>query len=226
MNAYAGEERMSSNVDVRALRPAGAVTSIRSFLSEYFSVETIEREPRPGVLRILDDRSPRNRVLVDVHAAEAAPPYRIIEGIRALAPVELAGQRAIAVTARPGEEKSLTDQVDLHRLVTAFPSLEVEPSAVTERLRGSFASNVRIARWIEIARQRLACDEEGDDKLDWEPSFLGPRRGVPVGFERRATLLRPDPSAHTIRRVGCAHSIATVAMRTTEPNARRPTGAR
>ena len=169
VNAYVAEERMSSDVDVLSREPAQAAEEIRRFLSERFAIETGVREPRAGVFRIHEVRQPKNRALVDVHEAREVPPHQMVEGLRVLAPVELAARKAIAMTARAGKDKGLSDQLDLHRLAQAFPALGIDPNAVTERLRSLGAHESAIAGWLEIARQPLEPDD--DDKFDWSPDF-------------------------------------------------------
>jgi hypothetical protein len=45
--------------------------------------------------------------------------------------------KAISMTARSGHEESLSDRLDLHRLLRAFPQLRADESIVATRMRSA-----------------------------------------------------------------------------------------
>lgn len=51
------------------------------------------------------------------------PPFRRVENIRVIEPAELAALKAIAIAiaARSGHEKALSDRLDPHRLLPSVP---------------------------------------------------------------------------------------------------------
>jgi hypothetical protein len=75
-------------------------------------------------------------------------------------PIDLAAIKAISMTARSGQEKGLSDRLDLHRLLRAFPELRVDEGSVAERMRALGASEPAFAAWREVAARPLASGED------------------------------------------------------------------
>ncbi len=71
--------------------------------------------------------------------------------------------KAIAVAGRKGHEKTLSDRLDLHRLLRTFPELRAEDGPVPLRLSALGASDDARLAWQEIARRPL---ENDDDDVD------------------------------------------------------------
>jgi len=67
-------------------------------------------------------------------AMDRAYRFREIGRVRVVEAAELAAMKAIAIAARKGQEKGLSDRLDLHRLLRAFPDLRAENGPVPARL--------------------------------------------------------------------------------------------
>jgi hypothetical protein len=97
---------------------------------------------------------------VDVRQVAQLPPFREIGGVRVVEPAELAAMKAISLAARKGQEKGLSDRLDLHRLLRAFPDLGSEDGPVPARLG---ADPEALAAWRDVVRSPLEVDEHDDD---------------------------------------------------------------
>jgi hypothetical protein len=75
-------------------------------------------------------------------------------------PADLAAMKAISMTARAGQEKGLSDRLDLHRLLRSFPDLRFDEGVVAERMRALGASEPALAAWREVVARPLAPDDD------------------------------------------------------------------
>ena len=160
VNAYCEPERMTAEIDLLSTNAAPLADDVRRLLSDRFHIAVRVREVVPGGFRIYQLRQPKNRHLVDVRQVEALPSYREMEGVRVLEPSELAAMKAISMTARIGHEKGLSDRLNLHRLLRAFPQLRADESIVAARMRALGASAVALDAWTEVSRQPLQADDD------------------------------------------------------------------
>jgi hypothetical protein len=161
VNAYCEPERMTADIDVLCTDAAQLADDVRALIAERFRIAVRVREVVPGGFRVYQIRKPKNRHLVDVRQVAQLPPFREIGRVRVVEPVELAAMKAIAIAARKGQEKELSDRLDLHRLLRAFPDLRAESGPVPARLAALEADVAALAAWREVVRTPL--EAEGDD---------------------------------------------------------------
>jgi hypothetical protein len=160
VNAYCEPERMTADVDVLSTGASELAERLRGALAAKFHIATRVREVAGGNFRIYQIRAPKNRHLVDVRQVERLPPFRSIEGVQVVEPAELMAMKAISMSARGGQEKGLSDRLDLHRLLRAFPELRIDEGVVAEKMRALGASQHALAAWREVVAQPLAADDD------------------------------------------------------------------
>lgn len=159
VNAYCEPERMTAAIDVLSTDAAGLADSLRALLAERFGIAARTREVAGG-FRVYQVRTPRNRHLIDVRRVDRLPAYRSVEGVQVIEPVDLAAMKAISVAARSGQEKGLSDRLDLHRLLRALPELRAEEGPVADKLRALGAGEAALAAWRDVVRTPLAAGDE------------------------------------------------------------------
>ncbi len=163
VNAYANVERMTQDVGVLTTDGRALADDLRGHLAHRFHIAVRVREVEPGTgFRVYQLRDARNRHLVDVRQCPTLPPFVEISGIRVVELVELIAMKVASLHARRGREKGLSDRLDLHRLLNAFPELRVVDGAVAERLRVRGDEALQ-PLWAEVVGERVEADEEGDD---------------------------------------------------------------
>ena len=162
VNAYCEPARMTADIDVLSTDAAGLSEAVKALLSDRFHVAARVHEVVPGGFRIYQVRKPKNRHLVDVRQIAELPPFRQVEGVRVVEPAELAAMKSIAIAARRGQEKGLSDTLDLHRLLRAFPDLRAEGGPVPARLNALGADGA-LAAWLEVVRSPLEVDDDDVD---------------------------------------------------------------
>jgi hypothetical protein len=164
VNAYCEPERMTADIDVLSTNAAGLADDVRAVISDRFRIAVRVREVVPGGFRVYQLRKPKNRHLVDVRQVQQLPEFREIGGIRVVEPAELAAMKSISIAARRGQEKGLSDRLDLHRLLRAFPDLRSETGPVPVRLLAIGADFAALAAWREVVQAPLEVgDDEGDE---------------------------------------------------------------
>jgi hypothetical protein len=126
------------------------------------------REVVQGSFRVYQLRKPKNRHLATVRQVSQLPPFREIERVRVVEPAELVAMKAIAIAARKGQEKGLSDRLDLHRLLRAFPDLGKENGPIPARLAALTADAAALTAWREVARAPLEVDDDADHDDDVE----------------------------------------------------------
>jgi hypothetical protein len=167
VNAYCEPERMTQDVDLLSTNPSALAEDLRSHLVATFHIAVRVREVSSGEgYRLYQVRKPKNRHLVDVRGVATLPPHENIEGVLTVSPADLVAMKAISLSNRPARDKGLSDRLDLHRLLHAFPALRSDEGLVAERLRAMGASDAAFAAWREVVRERIEPDP---DDLDDEP---------------------------------------------------------
>jgi len=161
VNAYCQPERMTADVDVLSTVAGELAERLRAGLAGKFRIATRVREVAASSFRVYQVRTPKNRHLVDVRQVERLPPHRSIEGVQVIEPADLIAMKAISMTARGGQEKGLSDRLDLHRLLRAFPGLRTDEGVIADKMRALAASPHALAAWRDVvARPLLADDDE------------------------------------------------------------------
>lgn len=161
INAYCDPPRMTADIDILSTHAAEMAERIRAHLAQKFHIAVRTREVAGGSgHRVYQVRKPRNRHLVDLRQVPALPSFNRIEQVRVAAPAELAALKVISIAARRGREKELSDRLDLHRLLRAFPDLRAEEGVVTDRLRAASAPEATLALWRELAQEHLEPDSD------------------------------------------------------------------
>jgi hypothetical protein len=166
VNAYCQPERMTQDVDVLSTNGPALAEDLRARLASTFHIAARVREVVPGGFRLYQVQKPRNRHIADVRHVEVLPPHEQIGGVRTVAPLELVAMKALSMSDRRGREKGISDRLDLHRLLHAFPDLRTDEGRVADRLRALGASDAAFATWREIVRERIEPDldeDEGDE---------------------------------------------------------------
>jgi hypothetical protein len=162
VNAYCEPERMTAGIDVLSTDAARLAESIRALIADQFHIAVRVREVVSGGFRVYQLRKPKNRHLVDVRHVAQLPPFRRIGTVRVVEPVELAAMKAIAIAARNGQEKGLSDRLDLHRLLRVLPDLRAESGPVPARLSALGADATALTAWREVVQAPLQIDDEDD----------------------------------------------------------------
>jgi hypothetical protein len=164
VNAYCDPPRMTSDLDVLSLDAAGLAESLRARLAERFRIAARIRVLEPErSYRVYQVREPRNRHLADVRGVDRLPESRRIAGVQVAEPTDLIAMKVLSVDARRGREKGISDRLDLHRLLRAFPALREEVGVVAERLQAQSAPPTAFAVWREILAERIEPDDEDID---------------------------------------------------------------
>jgi hypothetical protein len=115
----------------------------------------------PGVeYRVYQVRKPKNRHLVGVRQIDVLPAFRTIEGVRVVVPEELVAMKVLAMAARRGRPKELSDRLDVKRLLLALPELRRDGGPVCQRLRAVGASDEVVNLWRQIAQEPNVDDED------------------------------------------------------------------
>jgi hypothetical protein len=167
VNAYCEPERMTADIDVLCTAASRLADDVCTLISDRFRIAVRVREVVPGGFRVYQLRKPKNRHLVDVRQVAQLPPFREIGRVRVVEPAELAAMKSIAIAARKGQEKGLSDRLDLHRLLRAFPELRAETGPVPARLAAVGADPAALAAWREVVQAPLeVLDESGDEGSD------------------------------------------------------------
>jgi hypothetical protein len=161
VNAYCDPPRMTADLDVLSLDAEALAEALRASLAERFRIATRVRALEAGQsYRVYQVRQPRNRHLADVRHVDALPEWRDFAGVRVAAPAALVALKVLSLDARRGKEKGLSDRLDLHRLLRAFPTLRTEEGEVADRLRAAGAPRTALSAWREILAERIEPDED------------------------------------------------------------------
>lgn len=163
VNAYCEPPRMTADIDVLSTDASGLAEDLCELLADKLRIAARVREVGEAGFRVYQLRKPKNRHLVDVRQVTLLPPFRVIADLRVIEPTELAALKAIAIAARSGHEKALSDRLDLHRLMRTFPELRAEGGPVPVRLHELGAGGAAVSAWSEVARAPLEGDDEDEE---------------------------------------------------------------
>ena len=163
VNAYAGEPRMTQDIDLLSPRAEALAAEIRDHLHHTPGIAVRVRRVKQGLgYRLYQVTKPKNRHVVDVRSVEELPPTRRVEGVLAVAPAELIAGKVIAYARRRGRPKAFTDRRDLSVLLLAFPELKRTEGPVTDRLIAAGADEAALAAWQEIVATEILPEEDDE----------------------------------------------------------------
>ncbi|HVS37524.1 MAG TPA: nucleotidyl transferase AbiEii/AbiGii toxin family protein [Gemmataceae bacterium] len=164
VNAYAGESRLTQDVDLASTRAPELVEELRTFLHERFHIAVRSREVKGGIgYRIYQVRKPENRHLIDVRPVAELPPAQRVKKVLVVTPPELIANKVAAYTHRRHKPKAGTDWRDLAILLLTFPELKEVEGPVAERLRAAEASPDVMAAWKELVAQDIEAEEDEEE---------------------------------------------------------------
>lgn len=164
VNAYAGQPRMTQDIDLMALQGAALAEELRSHLSDRFYIAMRVRQVKEGVgYRLYQVQKNGNRHLVDIRQVEALPESRLMEGVLVMAPEVLVASKMIAYYQRRGKPKAGTDWRDIALLLLTFPDLKTRSGVVLEQLQSADVGEAVISLWEEIVAMPIVMDDEDDD---------------------------------------------------------------
>ena len=163
INAYCEPPRMTGDVDVLSTHGRALAETIRERLAERFQIAVHACQVADGRgFRVYQLRKPKNRHLVDVRQVDVLPEFQCFEGVRVAAPAELDALEVLSIDARRGREKELSDRLDVHRLLRAFPQLHGGDGEVARRLRGIGANDAALALWRSLTQDRVEPDPDDE----------------------------------------------------------------
>jgi hypothetical protein len=161
VNVYAETERMTQDVDVMSPRAEALTEELRQRLADRLRMATRVRVVASGAgYRLYQVRKPKNRHLVDVRQVDVLPAFRVIEGMRVVAPEELVAMKVIGMAARRGRPKELSDRLDVKRLLLALPALKCSEGGVHQRLLAMGAPSATLELWRELVREPSVAEED------------------------------------------------------------------
>lgn len=164
VNAYAGQPRMTQDIDLMALQGAELAEELRAYLSDRFYIAMRVRQVKEGLgYRLYQVQKTGNRHLVDIRQVETLPESRLMEGVLVMAPEALVASKTIAYYQRRGKPKAGTDWRDLALLLLTFPNLKTESGIVLETLQEAEVEEAVVALWQEIVAMPITMDDEDDD---------------------------------------------------------------
>ena len=161
VNAYVDESRMTQDVDLLSPRAQELALELRDDLTRQFHIEVAVREARGGVgYRLNELRTPSERRLVDIRAAERLPPVERVADVLVVAPAELIARKVMSAERRKQTSRAGTDLADVWRLLLTFPSLKTHEGPVRERLQAAGASPEVLAAWDDVVAQTILPEDE------------------------------------------------------------------
>lgn len=159
VNAYVESPRMTADIDLMSTNTDRLLPELCTLLHERFRIAARVRSVANGRgFRVYQLRKgEKNRHLVDVRSVDSLPSSRDIDGVSVVQPEELVILKLRSLVARRNTDKGLSDRLDLHRLLFAYPEFRDPRGPVYVLLDG--ATSDVLAMWHEI----LAEDIEPDD---------------------------------------------------------------
>ena len=160
VNAYVEPPRMTADLDILSTDAEKLSHNLRDLLSDTFRIAVRVRVVAQGKgFRIYQLRAGKNRHLVDLRQVDELPQTQRISGVCVVSAPDLVVMKLASFVARRNTDKGISDRLDLHRLLLAFPHFRsVVSGPVVGRLRG--ASPDVWAAWQEILSERI---ERSDD---------------------------------------------------------------
>lgn len=163
VNAYAGEPRMTQDVDVLSPVADELAQALQDHLAGRFHIAVRLRDLGPDKgLRVYQVAKPKNRHLVDVRRVAALPPRQKVQGVWVVAPAELVAQKVAAFHGRQGKPKSFTDRRDLAVLLLAFPELKTLQGPVRDRLDAAAVEPAVLATWARLVAEEITAEDDDD----------------------------------------------------------------
>jgi len=161
VNLYVEPPRATADVDFMSTNAESFADELRARLAEQFHAAVrVRTVARGNGFRVYQVRRPPepNRHLVDVRQVDDLPSARDVDGIRVVAPADLVVLKLASFVARRHTDKGISDRLDLHRMLLAFPKFRLPSSAVEAKLRDA-PPNIQEA-WEEILSEPI---ERADD---------------------------------------------------------------
>jgi hypothetical protein len=161
VNMYVDPPRATADVDFMSTGAEDFANELRDRLADQFHVAVRVRVVARGSgFRVYQIRRPpeQNRHLVDVRQVDELPTTRQVDGVRVIAPADMVLLKLVSFVARRHTDKGISDRLDLHRMLLAFPEFRSRASAVSTRLRDA-PEDVQRA-WREILSEPM---ERADD---------------------------------------------------------------
>lgn len=159
VNVYVEPPRMTSDIDIMASNAEAVAEDIRELLARTFHIAVRVRVVAGGEgFRVYQIAEPKNRHFVDVRHAAVLPPSRLFDSVAVIDPIELVLAKLGSYTARCRTPKGLTDKVDLHRLLAAFPELLEVKGPIDTRLRD--APDAICRSWEAIRSEDIEADDD------------------------------------------------------------------
>lgn len=162
VNLYVDPPRATADVDFMSTHAEEFAEEIRDRLAGQFHVAVRVRVvARGNGFRVYQVRRPpeKNRHLVDVRQVNELPLTWQVDGIRVVAPADMVLLKLSSFVARQHTDKGISDKLDLHRLLLAFPQFK-RSSVVSSRLQD--APEAVQQAWQEILSEPMgrADDDE------------------------------------------------------------------
>lgn len=163
VNAYVEPERMTHDIDLLSLRARELSEEIREHLGRRLTIAVRVREVVQNTgFRVYQLRSPKNRHLVDLRQTDALPEFREVERVKIVAPAPLLAMKVVSAAHRRGAEKGLSDRLDVHRLLNAFPELRSETGVIADKIAAIAPEPAVTDLWQDLVRERLASEEDDE----------------------------------------------------------------
>lgn len=161
VNAYVEPARMTSDVDIMSTAGEDFAEQLRLRLADKFHIAMRIRTVAGGSgFRVYQLRPDKNRHLVDVRQVDHLPAVERVEGVQVIAPAELVMMKLVSLVARRNTDKGISDRLDLHRMLMAYPEYR-KPRSVVFRLLDDAPKNVRDV-WSELLLEQV--DPSNDDE--------------------------------------------------------------
>ena len=161
VNAYVEPPRMTSDVDVMSTDAESLADDLRDRLAKKFHIAVRVRTVAGGSgFRVYQLRPEKNRHLVDVRQVDELPDAERVDGIQVVAPADLVVMKLVSFVARRSTDKGISDRLDLHRMLLAFPEFRKPRSAVFKLLDDA-SVGVRGA-WAEILSEQINRSDDDE----------------------------------------------------------------
>jgi len=163
VNAYVGEPRMTSDIDVLSTNAEALAEELRDYLAAKFHIAVRVRAmtKKSAGYRVYQAMRPKNRALVDVRQEDNLPETVSKRGVRFVEPVALLAMKVNSYVARRNQVKGDTDRIDIRRMLVTFPKLRKLGGEVTRKLISEGASDDVLKAWYGFVEERL--DPDADD---------------------------------------------------------------
>jgi hypothetical protein len=165
VNAYVDPPRMTDDMDILSTDAENLAEEIKDRLAKDFHIATRVRVVAHGLgYRVYQVRKPpqRNRHLIDIRQVGSLPATRHIEMVAVVAPAELVVLKLRAMIVREGTDKGISDKLDIHRMLLAFPEFRSDEGAVAAILRAQRASLEVWQAWARLLNEPVTRYNDDD----------------------------------------------------------------